>query len=99
MLLFVVNLSSVLAAQTGKDGKQGGGSVSDSLSLDEVVVEGARTYSRDNALHILPTQAQKDASATGYGLLSRLALPYVTVDEVAKSVTVPPELYPPVPVV
>ena len=91
MLLFVVNLSSVLAAQTGKDGKQGGGSVSDSLSLDEVVVEGARTYSRDNALHILPTQAQKDASATGYGLLSRLALPYVTVDEVTKSVTVPPE--------
>ena len=92
MLLFVVNLSSVLAAQTGKDGKQGGGSVSDSLSLDEVVVEGARTYSRDNTLHILPTQAQKDASATGYGLLSRLALPYVTVDEVTKSITVPPNM-------
>ena len=85
-------LPSVLYSQACDGGKQGGKAVSDSLSLKEVVVEGARTNRRDNTLRFLPTQAQKDASTTGYGLLSRLALPYITVNEVAKSITVPPDM-------
>ena len=72
----------------GNDGK----AASDSVSLKEVVVKGERVMNRDNTLRLLPTQEQKESSTTGYSLLSRLALPYVTVDEVAKSITVPPNM-------
>lgn len=75
------------------DGKENGGkAVSDSLSLNEVVVKGERTVNRDNTLHLLPTKEQKEASTTGYGLLSRLALPLVTVNEVTKIISVPPNM-------
>jgi len=75
------------------DGKENGGkAVSDSLSLNEVVVKGERTVNRDNTLHLLPTKEQKEASTTGYGLLSRLALPLVTVNEVTKTISVPPNM-------
>lgn len=75
------------------DGKENGGkAVSDSLSLNEVVVKGKRTVNRDNTLHLLPTKEQKEASTTGYGLLSRLALPLVTVNEVTKTISVPPNM-------
>lgn len=72
----------------GNDGK----AASDSVSLKEVVVKGERVMNRDNTLRLLPTQEQKESSTTGYSLLSRLALPYVTVDEVAKNITVPPNM-------
>lgn len=75
------------------DGKENGGkAVSDSLSLNEVVVKGERVVNRDNTLHLLPTKEQKEVSTTGYGLLSRLALPLVTVNEVAKTISVPPNM-------
>lgn len=75
------------------DGKENGGkAVSDSLSLNEVVVKGERTVNRDNTLHLLPTKEQKEASTTGYGLLSRLTLPLVTVNEVTKTISVPPNM-------
>ena len=81
----------VMAQATG--GKENGGkAVSDSLSLNEVVVKGERTVNRDNTLHLLPTKEQKEASTTGYGLLSRLALPLVTVNEVTKTISVPPNM-------
>lgn len=80
-----------MAQATG--GKENGGkAVSDSLSLNEVVVKGERTVNRDNNLHLLPTKEQKEASTTGYGLLSRLALPLVTVNEVTKTISVPPNM-------
>lgn len=79
-------------AQTNVDKGNDGKAVSDTVSLKEVVVKGERVMNRDNTLRLLPTQEQKEASTTGYGLLSRLALPYVTVDEVAKSITVPPNM-------
>lgn len=80
-----------MAQATG--GKENGGkAVSDSLSLNEVVVKGERTVNRDNTLHLLPTKEQKEASTTGYGLLSRLALPLVTVNEVTKTISVPPNM-------
>ena len=81
----------VMAQATG--GKENGGkAVSDSLSLNEVVVKGERIVNRDNTLHLLPTKEQKEASTTGYGLLSRLALPLVTVNEVTKTISVPPNM-------
>lgn len=80
-----------MAQATG--GKENGGkAVSDSLSLNEVVVKGERIVNRDNTLHLLPTKEQKEASTTGYGLLSRLALPLVTVNEVTKTISVPPNM-------
>lgn len=92
VLLLSAGLSSVVCAQTNNDGKQDGKNVSDTLLLKEVVVKGERVNTRDNTLHFLPTQAQKESPRTGYGLLSRLALPYVTVNEVTKSITVPPNM-------
>ena len=89
--LYIILPLSVMA-QTNVDKSNDGKAVNDSVSLKEVVVKGERVMNRDNTLRLLPTQEQKEASATGYGLLSRLALPYVTVDEVAKSITVPPNM-------
>lgn len=79
-------------AQATDGNENGGKAVSDSLSLNEVVVKGERVVNRDNTLHLLPTKEQKEASTTGYGLLSRLALPLVTVNEVAKTISVPPNM-------
>lgn len=89
--LYIILPLSVMAQANGDKGN-GGKAVSDSVSLKEVVVKGERVTNRDNTLHLLPTQEQKDASTNAYGLLSRLALPNVTVDEVTKSITVPPSL-------
>ncbi len=89
--LYIILPLSVMAQANGDKGN-GGKAVSDSVSLKEVVVKGERVTNRDNTLHLLPTQEQMDASTNAYGLLSRLALPNVTVDEVAKSITVPPSL-------
>ncbi len=89
--LYIILPLSVMA-QTNVDKGNDGKAVNDTVSLKEVVVKGERVMNRDNTLRLLPTQEQKEASTTGYGLLSRLALPYVTVDEVAKSITVPPNM-------
>ena len=94
--LFLFSLYIILPlfvmAQTKGDKGNDGTAASDTVSLKEVVVKGERVMNHDNTLRLLPTQEQKEASTTGYGLLSRLALPNVTVDEVAKSITVPPTL-------
>ena len=79
-------------AQNAAKGKDGGKAVSDSIALEEVVVESSRTIDKGDALRLMPSDAQKTASTTGYGLLARLALPNVTVDEVTKEITVPPSL-------
>ena len=89
--LYIILPLSVMAQTKGGKGNDGK-AASDTVSLKEVVVKGERVMNRDNTLRLLPTQEQKEASTTGYGLLSRLALPYVTVDEVAKSITVPPNM-------
>ena len=89
--LYIILPLSVMAQTKGGKGNDGK-AASDSVSLKEVVVKGERVMNRDNTLRLLPTQEQKESSTTGYSLLSRLALPYVTVDEVAKSITVPPNM-------
>lgn len=63
--------------------------LNDSLVLNEVVVNSSRTNNMRDALRIFPTDRQKENSATAYGLLSKLSLPFVTVDEVARTITVP----------
>ena len=89
--LYITLPLSVMAQTKGGKGNDGK-AASDSVSLKEVVVKGERVMNRDNTLRLLPTQEQKESSTTGYSLLSRLALPYVTVDEVAKNITVPPNM-------
>lgn len=89
-LYFIAPLLAVAQATDGKEGDTK--AVSDSLSLNEVVVKGERIVNRDNTLHLLPTKEQKEASTNGYGLLSRLALPLVTVNEVTKTISVPPNM-------
>ena len=96
MRLFIIFIAAaaplLLCAQTGGGRTDDGREVSDSLSLDEVVVKSSRIKNKDGVLRMFPTKEQKDASATGYGLLSRLSLPYITVDEVKRTITVPPNL-------
>lgn len=68
---------------------ESGHTVSDSLALGEVVVRGSRIVSRPDELRIFPTGNQKERSSTAYGLLAKLSLPFVTVDEVTRTITVP----------
>lgn len=64
----------------------------DSVALSEIVVRSSRMNNKDGALRVIPTKEQQEASATGYSLLSKLALPYVKVNEVTKEITVQPNL-------
>lgn len=59
----------------------------DSLSLKEVVVEGARVVSKADGQVIYPTDEQKEASATVYGVLAKVGLQGVRVDEVMHTLT------------
>lgn len=61
----------------------------DSLMLKEITVTSERTRSTSDALRLTPTAKQKETSSTGYGLLSKLALPVVKVDEVMQTISVP----------
>ena len=94
LFLFIVCLAlpylSVAQVTGGDD--DGGKQVSDSIALKEVVVKSSRIINNGDALHLLPTKEQKEAATTGYGLLSRLALPLVTVNEVTKTISVPPNM-------
>lgn len=63
--------------------------VSDSLTLNEVVVKSSRAVNTNRALRIFPTDKQKENSSTAYGLLSKLSLPLISVDEVAHTISAP----------
>lgn len=63
--------------------------VSDSLTLNEVVVKSSRAVNTNGALRIFPTDKQKENSSTAYGLLSKLSLPLISVDEVAHTISAP----------
>lgn len=63
--------------------------VSDSLILNEVVVKSSRVVNTNGTLRIFPTDKQKENSSTAYGLLSKLALPLISVDEVAHTISAP----------
>lgn len=57
------------------------------VKLNEVKVEAARVVSKPNGQYIMPTEAQRLGSANGYGLLAKLGLARVRVDEVMHTVT------------
>ena len=94
LFLFLIGFVAAYTAdaQNAAEDKDDDKAVSDSVALREVVVESPRTVDKGDALRLMPSDAQKTAITTGYGLLARLALPNVTVDEVTKEITVPPSL-------
>lgn len=60
----------------------------DTLTLNEVVVKGSRIVNRkDGTMRFLPSEKQKKSSNDGYGLLAKLAMPNVKVDEINRSAT------------
>lgn len=59
----------------------------DSVRLDEVMVEGSRVVKKTDRQVFYPSDVQKKASSSGYGLLGQLALPHIRVDEFAHSIT------------
>lgn len=68
------------------------GSPADTLTLAELVVTGERMRNTADALRLTPTAKQKEASSNSYGLLARLALPVIKVDEVTQTISVPGNL-------
>lgn len=92
-LFFICFVAAYTAgAQNTADDTDGDKSVSDSIALKEVVVKSSRIVDKGDALRLMPSEVQKTASSTGYGLLSRLALPNITVNEVTKEITLPPNM-------
>ena len=61
--------------------------VVDSVTLDEVVVHGARVIDKVDGQQIFPSQIQKGKSTSAYGLLGKLALPNIKVDEVLHTIS------------
>ena len=57
------------------------------VTLDEVIVNAPKVISKADGLMIFPTAAQKNASNNGYGLLLKLSLPNLRIDDVAHSIT------------
>ncbi|MBP5278642.1 MAG: hypothetical protein J6Z18_09205 [Prevotella sp.] len=58
-----------------------------SITLDEVIVKGARVVQKVDGQWIYPTKQQIENSANGYSLLAKLSLPHIRVDEVMNSIT------------
>ena len=58
-----------------------------STQLGEAVVKAARVVDEIDGQTFYPTQEQRLASFDGYGILQKLSLPGIRVDEAARSVT------------
>ena len=58
------------------------------VNLQEVTVNGAKVVNTPEGQQIFPTRKQKETSASGYHLLTKLALPNIKVDEIAHSIIV-----------
>ena len=61
--------------------------VADTVTLGEVVVHGAHVINKVDGQQIFPSQIQKEKSTSGYGLLGKLALPNIKVDEVLHTIS------------
>ena len=57
------------------------------VELQAVEVKAAKVIHKPDGQTIYPTEAQKDASHSGYSILQKLALPNIRVDEVAQSLS------------
>lgn len=58
-----------------------------SVTLDEVIVKGARVIQKVDGQWIYPTKQQLENSTNGYSLLAKLTLPHIRVDEAMNSIT------------
>lgn len=58
-----------------------------SVTLDEVIVKGAKVVNKVDGKLIFPTDAQKNASNNGYSILQKLTLPNLRIDNVAHSIS------------
>lgn len=76
MAVMLLGLCHDVCAQEEKD-----------VKLKEVTVEAARIVRKADGQLILPSDTQKESSANGYSLLSKLNLPLIRVDEVAHTIT------------
>ncbi|MBQ2165779.1 MAG: TonB-dependent receptor, partial [Bacteroidaceae bacterium] len=60
-----------------------------SVQLDEVKINSARVVEKPDRKIFFPTSQQLESSTSGFSLLSKLSLPYLTVNEVAMTITAP----------
>ena len=60
-----------------------------SVQLDEVKINSARVVEKPDRKIFFPTSQQLESSTSGFSLLSKLSLPYLTVNEVALTITAP----------
>lgn len=84
LILFAIMLSSC-AFTLAQDDK----TVNDSITLGAVEVRGERTITKDGAIRMFPSTLQRERPNTAYGLLHKLALPMIKVDEVMHTISVP----------
>lgn len=56
------------------------------VELQQVEVKAARVINKADGRLIYPTEQQKSASSTGYGILQKLALPNIRIDETEHTV-------------
>ena len=58
-----------------------------SIELGEVEVKAARIVHKTDGLLLYPSDAQKEASSSGYSVLQKLSLPNIRIDEDARNVS------------
>lgn len=58
-----------------------------SIELGEVEVKAARIVHKTDGLLLYPSDAQKEASSSGYSVLQKLSLPNIRIDEDARSIS------------
>ena len=58
-----------------------------SIELGEVEVKAARIVHKTDGLLLYPSDAQKEASTSGYSVLQKLSLPNIRIDEDARSIS------------
>lgn len=59
---------------------------SDSITLAEITIKADRVSKTSDGLKIYPTKQQLEASADGYGLIARLSLPQIKVNEAMRTI-------------
>lgn len=79
ILILILSISSFPALAQNED---------KAVTLDEVIVKGAKVISKVDGQIIYPTDAQKSASNNGYSLLQKLSLPNLRIDNVTHSISV-----------
>ena len=77
ILILLSTFAVILSAQ----------SETQTVELQEVEVKAAKVIHKPDGQTIYPTEVQKKASHSGYGILQKLSLPNIRVDEVSHSLS------------